>query len=176
MSLPDQIAMLRIALVPVTMVLVLEGYYGPAAWVFGVAAVSDFVDGWLARRWSITTVLGGFLDTIADKLLVAGVLFALVEVGRAWAWAGIVIIGRELIVMGLRGYAGLAGTAVPPSTLGKIKANVQFLAVGFAIIRFSDKLGPMFFDEWLMIAAMVVTVMSGAGYLTRFGRVLRPVG
>lgn len=175
MSLPDQIAMARIAAVPVTMFLVLEGYYGPAAWLFGIAAASDFVDGWLARRWKITTVLGGFLDTIADKLLVAGVLFALVEVNRAWAWAGIVIVGRELIVMGLRGFAGLAGTAVPPSIWGKVKATVQFFAVGFAIIRFEDKLGGLFFDEWLMVAAMIVTVMSGAGYLARFGRVLKPV-
>ncbi len=175
MSIPDRIALLRILLVPVVMWLVLEGWYGVAFAVFVVAAVTDFVDGYLARRWEVTSVMGAFLDTIADKLLIVGTLFALVDVGRAWTFAAFVIVGREVVVMGLRGIAGLSGTPVPPSIWGKAKAWVQFIAVGFAVVRFPDKVGPLFFDEWLMVGAVVVTLVSGVQYFARFQRVLRPV-
>jgi CDP-diacylglycerol--glycerol-3-phosphate 3-phosphatidyltransferase len=146
-----------------------------AAVVFTIAAATDFFDGYLARRWQQTSTLGAFLDSVADKLLVAAVLLALVEVGRAWAWAAAVIIGRELAVMGLRGLAAMDGTKVPPSIWGKIKANLQFIAIGFAIIRFDEPLGAMFWDEWLMAAAVVATVISGVEYFRRYSRVLRPV-
>ena len=105
----------------------------------------------------------------------AGSLLALVEVGRAWAWAAAIIIGREIAVMGLRGVAAMQGTSVPPSIWGKLKANFQFVAVGFAIIRFDEPLGAMFWDEWLMLAAVFVTIASGVEYFRRYSRVLRPV-
>lgn len=174
-TLPDRIALLRIALVPVVMVLVLVEDYVAGFVVFTVAALTDFVDGYLARRWDQTSVFGAFLDSIADKLLILGTLFALVEMGRAWAWAGFVIVGREVVVTGLRGVAGLSGTPVPPSIWGKIKAWAQFIAVGLAIVRFSDELGPLFLDEWLMLAAIAVTIVSAIEYFARFSRVLRPV-
>ena len=171
--------MTRIALTPVVMLLVLvdvfDHRFGIATAVFVLAAATDFLDGYLARRWSQTSTLGGFLDGVADKLLVAGTLLALVEVGRAWAWAAAAIIGREIAVMGLRGVAAMHGTSVPPSIWGKLKANVQFVAVGFAIIRFDDPLGAMYWDEWLMVAAVAVTIVSGVEYFRRFARVLRPV-
>ncbi|MFO8075800.1 MAG: CDP-alcohol phosphatidyltransferase family protein, partial [Egibacteraceae bacterium] len=90
----------RIAAVPVVMVLVLAWTDDPAvmavaAALFAVAALTDFVDGHLARKWEATTTLGAFLDTTADKLLVTGVLVALVEIGHVWSWAAVVIIGRE---------------------------------------------------------------------------------
>ncbi len=178
-SVPDKLAFTRIALIPVVMVLVLvddiDHRFGLAAGVFAVAAATDFVDGYLARRWDVASTLGAFLDTVADKLLVTGVLLALVEVGRAWAWAAFVILGREIAVMGLRGVAAMDGVEVPPSIWGKIKANLQFVAVGFAIIRFDQPWGALFWDEWLMIAAVVATVISGVEYFMRFARVLRPV-
>lgn len=149
--------------------------FGIAAAVFAVAAATDFLDGYLARRWEQTSTLGAFLDSVADKLLVTGTLLALVEVGRAWAWAAAVIIGREIAVMGLRGIAAMDGTKVPPSIWGKIKANLQFAALLFAIVRFDDRVGGLFFDEWLMIAAVLATVISGVEYFMRYFRVLRPV-
>ena len=101
-----------------------------AAVLFAIAAATDFFDGRLARRWKQTTTLGTFLDTTADKLLVSGVLMALVAVGRASAWIAFIIIGRELVIMGLRGVVSAAdGTVVKPSIWGKLKANVQFLAI-----------------------------------------------
>ncbi|MFC2177496.1 CDP-alcohol phosphatidyltransferase family protein, partial [Actinomycetota bacterium] len=110
MNVPNWLAVARILLTPVVMALVLlsdrvDGAFGIAFVVFTVAALTDFADGYLARRWQITTVLGAFLDSVADKVLVTGSLLVLIEVGRAWSWAAFIIIGRELAVMGLRGVA-----------------------------------------------------------------------
>lgn len=181
MNLPNLLAYVRIVLTPVVMALVLvadqvDEAFGLAAIVFAVAALTDFADGYLARRWEITTTLGAFLDSVADKVLVTGSLLVLVEVGRVWSWAAFIIIARELAVMGLRGVAALEDQSdVPPSNWGKVKALFQFIAIGFAMIRFSTELGPLFFDEWLMLVAVAVTVLSGVQYFARFQRVLRPV-
>ena len=169
--------MLRIALIPVVMTLVLwdtlDHHWGYATIVFVVAASSDFFDGYLARRWEQVTTLGAFLDSIADKLLVTGALLALVESGRVWAWAAFVIIGREIAITGLRGVAAMDGTSVPASNWGKLKAWVQYFAIGFAMLRFPDEWGPFFFDQWLILAAVVVTVLSAVSYFSHFGRVLK---
>ncbi len=147
--------------------------FGIAAVIMAVAAFTDFLDGYLARRWQITTTLGAFLDTIADKLLVTGVLFALVEVSRAWAWAAFVIVGREIAISGLRGIAAMDGVSVPPSIWGKAKANVQYLAVFMAMLRTPDTYGGLYPDEWAMILAAAVTLLSGVEYMARFAAVLR---
>src|ERR687885_168867 len=94
-----------------------------AAVLFAVAAITDFLDGYLARRWRVTTTLGSFLDTTADKLLVSGVLVALVDVDRASAWITVLIIARELVILGLRGAMASDGTVVQPSTVAKWKTT-----------------------------------------------------
>lgn len=165
-------------LVPVILTLILlaeeiDHAFGIAAGIMAAAAFTDFLDGYLARRWQITTTLGAFLDTIADKLLVTGALFALVEAERAWAWAAFVIVGREIAISGLRGIAAMDGVAVPPSLWGKAKANVQYLAVFMAMLRTPDEIGGMFPDEWMMLLAVAVTLLSGAEYMARFAQVLR---
>lgn len=164
----------RVLLTPVVMALLLEGIDTPwavatAAWLFAFAAITDFVDGRLARRWKQTSVLGSFLDTTADKLLVAGVLIALVQVGRASAWVAAVIVARELVILGLRGAVSAAdGTVVAPSMLGKAKANVQFVAIVLAIWRPDVIVAGRFLDQWAMILAAVVTLWSAVDYLGRF--------
>lgn len=163
---------LRVVLIPVVMALTLRGSWGAAAGVFGIAAITDFFDGYLARRWKATTVLGSFLDTTADKLLVAGALIALVEVGRAWAWAAFVIVGRELVILGLRGVVASEGTVMAPSFWGKVKANVQFVAILLALLRPAAELAPLLLDEWVMALACFVTVMSGLEYLARHSAAL----
>jgi CDP-diacylglycerol---glycerol-3-phosphate 3-phosphatidyltransferase len=167
---------LRIALVPIVMALVLVGdriryAYAIAGVLFAFAALTDFFDGILARRWSQTTTLGSFLDTTADKLLVSGVLLALVAVNRASPWIAFVIIGRELLILGLRGVVAADGAVMKPSTWGKLKAAAQFAAIFLAIVRYPRAVGPLFIDEYAMIAAAVLTVWSGAGYLARFSTV-----
>jgi CDP-diacylglycerol---glycerol-3-phosphate 3-phosphatidyltransferase len=144
--------------------------YVVGAVLFAIAAVTDFFDGRLARRWKQTTTLGTFLDTTADKMLVSGVLLALVSVGRASAWIAFVIVGRELLILGLRGAVSAAdGTVVTPSIWGKLKANVQFLAIFLAILRGSTRWGGWYPDQYVMMAAAAVTVGSAAEYLARFG-------
>ena len=175
------ITSLRIALVPIVMALIMSGpdssgAYAAAAVVFAVAAVTDFVDGFLARRWALTTTLGSFLDTTADKLLVSGALIALVAVDRASPWIATVIVGRELVILALRGVVASEGTILKPSISAKAKTNVQFLAILLAILRYDDELGPLFLDEWAMLAAAVITVFSAIEYFARFASVLTPSG
>ena len=164
---------LRIALVPVVMALVMAGdrvryAYAGAAALFAVAALTDFVDGRLARRWRQVTDLGTFLDTTADKLLVTGVLIALVAVGRASVWISFLIIGREILILGFRGAIAADGTVMKPSVWGRLKAAVQFAAITLAIVRTSTQLGPLYPDQWAMLVAAVFTVGSAVDYLARF--------
>jgi CDP-diacylglycerol--glycerol-3-phosphate 3-phosphatidyltransferase len=166
----------RIALVPVVMGLILlEGDWGhaetAAGVVFAFAAVTDFVDGYLARRWAVTSSLGSFLDTTADKLLASGALIALVAIDRTSAWIAAVIVARELVILALRGVVAAEGGTLAPSVWGKAKTNVQFLAILLAILRPGDPLGPFYLDEWAMLAAAFITVASALEYLTRFGSV-----
>ncbi len=166
---------LRIVMVPVIMALVLSaGVKGEdatslaATALFLVAAGTDFLDGYLARRWSVTTTLGSFLDTTADKLLVSGTLIALVAVERVSPWVCVIIIGRELVIMGLRGAVAADGTVMKPSLLGKWKATVQFVAIALALLRFGDPIGGLFIDEWAMLVAAAITLASAVDYLKRF--------
>jgi len=160
----------RIVLTPVIMALVLDGDDGAeplAAALFCVAAATDWFDGRLARRWNVTSRLGSFLDTTADKLLVSGVLIALLGEGRVSPWIVAVIVARELVLMGLRGLIASEGEVMAPSMLGKAKTSVQFVAIVLAILRPGEPIGSLYLDEWAMLVAAAVTVWSAADYLIR---------
>jgi CDP-diacylglycerol--glycerol-3-phosphate 3-phosphatidyltransferase len=160
---------LRIILTPVIMgLLMADGPEWVTAVLFAAAAATDWFDGYLARRWQVTTKFGSFLDTTADKLLVTGVLVALVAVERASPWIAVIIIGRELIILGLRGVIAAEGTVMAPSLLGKLKTSIQFLAILLAILRLGDPVGGLYVDEWVMLAAAAITVASAIDYLSRF--------
>jgi CDP-diacylglycerol---glycerol-3-phosphate 3-phosphatidyltransferase len=164
---------LRILLTPVVMALLTFGeargdLSAVATVLFCIAAATDFLDGYLARRWEVTTKLGSFLDTTADKLLVTGVLVALVAIERVSPWIAVIIIGREMVILGLRGVIAAEGSLMAPSRLAKIKTSVQFLAIALAILRAGDPLGGLYIDEWVMLAAAAITVASAVDYLTRF--------
>jgi CDP-diacylglycerol--glycerol-3-phosphate 3-phosphatidyltransferase len=178
MSIPNLLAVLRLLLTPVTMALILGSADNTAVTiaafvVFAVAALTDFADGYLARRWRITTTLGAFLDTVADKVLVTGALLALVEIGTTSTWVAFLIIGRELAVMGLRSVAALGDSTVPPSFWGKSKAAAQFVAVLLAIAHFDVVVGPWRLDQWAMGVAVVVTLVSAGDYFARFRSIFR---
>ena len=186
MSTPDEragaflafITYLRIALTPVVMAMVLVRDPAPcveptAALLFAGAAATDFFDGRLARRWKKTSTFGSFLDTAADKLLVSGVVLALVEAGRVSAWIAFVIVGRELLIMGLRGAVSASdGIVVTPSMWGKWKATIQFVAITITIWRPEVRIGDWYLDQWLMALAAVITIVSAVQYLARFLSVL----
>jgi CDP-diacylglycerol---glycerol-3-phosphate 3-phosphatidyltransferase len=163
------ISLARVVLtVPVTALILLgpttEYCFVAAAALFTLAAATDFLDGYLARRWHCTSELGVFLDTTADKLLVSAALIALVAVGRASPWAAIIIVGREIAVLGLKSAAATSGTVVYPSIWGKLKFNVQFVAIILAMLRYHHRIGPLYLDQWAMTVAVVVTVASAWSY------------
>ncbi len=160
------------------MALVLRDPGGPlvlATVLFLVAAFTDFLDGYIARRRDETTIMGAFLDSTADKLLVTGALLALVAIDRVSVWASLIIIVREFVVMALRGLTAIEGELVRPSMWGKLKAAVQFMAIAFAMLRLGEPLGPLYFDEWLMWLAVGITLYSGWAYVAAFWEVARRV-
>jgi CDP-diacylglycerol--glycerol-3-phosphate 3-phosphatidyltransferase len=140
--------------------------------LFAIAAATDFLDGWLARRWDITTTLGSFLDTTADKLLVSSVLIALVGADRVSSWIAAIIVGRELIVLGLRAAVAADGAIMQPSMWGKLKTTIQFVAILLAILRPGEPIAGQYPDEWVMLAAAAITIGSAIDYLARFSSAL----
>jgi CDP-diacylglycerol---glycerol-3-phosphate 3-phosphatidyltransferase len=177
MSLPDGLALFRIAMTVPIMSLVradeIEHHFAYAAALFAVTAFTDFLDGYLARRSHGGTTLGAFLDTTADKILVTGTLLALVSVDRVSIWPASVIIFREFTVMALRGVVAQKGGLIKPSTWGKAKAFTQYLAIFLAFLRLPDRWGPWFLDQWVMLVAVAATVGSMWGYLAAFWDVIR---
>lgn len=175
---PNVLAYTRMVLVPVVMVLVLrhpgDGPMPLAAGLFVFAAVTDLLDGWVARRWKVESILGAFLDTTADKLLVAGSLLALLAVDRVNIWLALVIIMREFLVMAFRSLSALGGVTIPPSRAGKWKAVVQFVAIAAAMLRSDLLVGGAHPDEWLMGLAAALSVVSAIAYLRAFRHVAVP--
>lgn len=163
----------RIVVSPVIMALLLDHSFTTAAILFLIAAATDWFDGRLARRWGVTTKLGSFLDTTADKLLVTTALVGLVAVHRASPWVALVIIAREFTILGLRAAVAAGGLAFETSMLGKWKATVQFVAVALAMFRPDVVIAGAWLDQWAMVVATIVTAWSGADYLARSSAALR---
>ena len=104
-------------------------------WIFIAAAVTDWLDGWLARRWNMTTDFGAFLDPVADKLMVAAALIVLAELGRVYGLVALIIIGREITVSALREWMAQIGRSksVAVNILGKVKTVTQLVAIPFLL-------------------------------------------
>ena len=164
---------LRVLASPAVMALVLAHSYNVAAIVFMVAALTDWFDGRLARRWGVTTRLGAFLDTTADKLLVTTALIALVSVQRVSPWVALVIVGREFTILGLRAAVESGGRRFETSMLGKWKATIQFAAITLAIVRPDVIIAGVYLDQWAMLIAALVTAWSGIDYIVQFSAALR---
>jgi CDP-diacylglycerol--glycerol-3-phosphate 3-phosphatidyltransferase len=176
-NLPNSITMLRTAVVPV--MLALPWYTDERsstffAWVYIAAAVSDLVDGWLARRHMTVTHIGKLLDPLADKLLVSTSLIVLLAVGRIpeWAvWMVVVIVGRELAVTGLRGIASAGGTVVAANSLGKIKTVAQNIAIGALLFHYETLgLNAHFVGLVFLTIATGLTMYSGYAYFAEYFR------
>jgi CDP-diacylglycerol--glycerol-3-phosphate 3-phosphatidyltransferase len=164
---------LRVVASPVVMALVLNASDTAATIVFLLAAVTDWFDGRLARRWGVTTRLGAFLDTTADKLLVTTALIAIVSVHRVSPWIALIIIGREFAILGLRAAVESGGRRFETSMLGKWKATVQFVAIALAIVRPDVIIAGAYLDQWAMVIAALVTAWSGIDYIIQFSAALR---
>lgn len=161
-----------VAAVPI-MALILGRAYAIAAAVFIVAAATDWFDGRLARRWGVTTKLGSFLDTTADKMLVATALIALVAVHRASPWVALVIVTREFTILGLRAAVEAGGVHMATSSLGRWKATLQFAALALAMLRPEVTFAGAYLDQWALVVAALATAWSGIDYLIRSTDALR---
>jgi CDP-diacylglycerol---glycerol-3-phosphate 3-phosphatidyltransferase len=184
LTVPNGLTLFRIFLVPVLVVVLLtkfEGreYYGLA--IFLIAAATDFLDGYLARRFHQITRLGILLDPIADKLLISSALISLVELKIAPAWMIVIIIGREFAVSGLRSIASQQGVTIAASPLGKGKMVSQVVAISFLIL--GDKLSEFipaafgvgevrFVGETALWIVMIFAIGSCVDYFLRFSKAI----
>lgn len=160
---PNSLGFLRIILTVVVMVLILETNLTLlAAFIFGFAALTDFFDGWTARRFDAASVSGAFLDLIADKILIGGVLFALVAVHHMWVWAAAFMVIRELAVLGLRSLVALHNATIAPSWTGKTKMAVQSVAIVLAILWWASPI-----TYAVITLAVVLTIVSGLQYFLK---------
>ena len=179
LNLPNSLTVLRIFLVPFLVVVLLTRFQGREVLgvaIFLVAAATDVLDGYLARRRREVTDLGMLLDPIADKLLISAALISLVEEGLAPAWMVVVIIGREFAVSGLRNVASRRGVDIPASIWGKFKMGSQVLAVVLLIL--GSKLPPPFSRSGQIVLWLVVVfaVLSAVDYFVKFSRRLGLAG
>jgi CDP-diacylglycerol---glycerol-3-phosphate 3-phosphatidyltransferase len=163
LNLPNVLTVVRILAVPVVVVALLDETPNGdalAAAVFALAALTDGLDGYIARSRDSVTTFGKLMDPLADKLLIVAALVALVSLGRLAAWVAMVIIAREVAVTGLRAVAAEQGVVISASWLGKLKTALQVAAVFALILWESSPLGV----DLLVYAAVAATVVSGADY------------
>jgi cardiolipin synthase (CMP-forming) len=175
-NIPNSLTVLRILLIPVFVGI----FYLPvdtldphwvnfsATLVFAFAAMTDWLDGYLARRWNQTSAFGAFLDPVADKLMVAAALIVLVELERTGAIVALIIIGREIAISALREWMAGIGErgSVAVASLGKIKTAVQMIAI--LLLLYYDPIGVIdikFLGEILIYLAAFLTLLSMAYYL-----------
>jgi CDP-diacylglycerol--glycerol-3-phosphate 3-phosphatidyltransferase len=184
MNLPNSLSITRIFLVPLFVVVLLTEFDGRmvfgvrkeliGAAIFGLAALTDWLDGYLARRRKQITALGQFIDPFADKLLTIAAFISLVQMDLAQAWMVAVIIGREFAVTALRTLAHARGVTMPASRLGKIKMIAQVVAI-LALILGKDHLsGFVVIGEVALWVVVIAAVVSAADYFRRFGMLLNP--
>lgn len=174
MNLPNALTGLRIFLVPVLVVVLLtrsrsEGGLFLGVAIFGVAVLTDYLDGYFARRRNQVTRVGILLDPLADKLLTAAAFLSMVEMGLVPAWMVMIILGRELAVTGLRNVAAGRGILIGASTLGKGKMVTQVVAIFLLLLSrpFPTLHLPALVVLWIVV---LVTVASGLDYFVRFWR------
>jgi CDP-diacylglycerol--glycerol-3-phosphate 3-phosphatidyltransferase len=171
-NIPNSLSLARIIAIPALVAVMLTNFAGRdlvALAIFVFASLTDWLDGWLARRKGLVTVLGQLLDPTADKLLIASALICLVELGRVPAWAAIVIIGREIAVSGFRAMASSRGLNIPASGFGKAKMGAESWVIGALV------LGPIYLGKFYIAAKIglwlvfVLAIVSAVEYFVRFG-------
>lgn len=180
MNLPNALTVGRIFLVPLLVVVLLTRFEGRVifgvrkelvgAAIFGIASLTDFLDGYFARRRKQVTTFGQLMDPIADKLLVTAAFLSLVQMDLAPAWMVAVILGREFIVTVLRSVAAGRGVVIPASPLGKAKMAAEVTAI-LALILGQDHLQRFYVIGIIALwVALVTATISGVDYYRKFVR------
>jgi CDP-diacylglycerol--glycerol-3-phosphate 3-phosphatidyltransferase len=182
MNLPNSLTLVRMFLVPLLVVVLLTEFEGRrilgvskelvAAGIFGLASLTDWLDGYLARRRRQVTWLGQMLDPIADKLLTSAAFISLVQLDLAPAWMVALIIGREFGVTALRSLAYSRGITIPASPLGKAKMSLQVTAILVLILGWRPLPWLRGVGYWALWAVLLLAVASAVDYYRRFQRLL----
>lgn len=169
MNLPNLVTLSRIVLVPIFTYLCLvypPGLNIPATALFLLAAITDGLDGYLARSRKEVTRFGQLIDPIADKLLITAALLALVELGQVTTWVALIILAREFSVSGLRMLAAAEGKVIAASIFGKLKTISQIVAITGFLLGIS-------WAPLLMWVAVVLTILSGVDYFRNAQDILK---
>jgi CDP-diacylglycerol--glycerol-3-phosphate 3-phosphatidyltransferase len=181
MNLPNSLTIARIFFVPLLVAALVEqnvsirifGVTITNEWlalgIFLIAAVTDLLDGYLARRWGQVTTIGTLLDPIADKLLISAALISLVQVNAVPGWMVILIVGREFAISGLRSIAAAEGYTIRASDLGKTKMVAQVTAISFLLVSIRHR-ELAILAYWMMWAVVLFAVLSAVGYFLKFWR------
>lgn len=178
MNLPNTLTTARIFFIPLLVVVLLTKFEGQlifgvrkelvGAAIFGLASLTDWLDGYLARRRHQVTALGQLMDPVADKLLIMAALISLVQMDLAPAWIVAVVIGRELAVTGLRSIAYTRGVSIPASPLGKVKMVSQVIAILLLILG-KDHLQQFFvLGQAALWVVLIIALLSAFDYYRRF--------
>jgi CDP-diacylglycerol--glycerol-3-phosphate 3-phosphatidyltransferase len=182
MNLPNSLTVARIFLVPLLVSVMLTKFEGRlvlglpvevvAAGIFAVASLTDWLDGYLARRRGQITVMGQILDPLADKLLISATLISIVQLGLAPAWMVTVIIGREFAVTGLRSIAYARGLMMPASNLGKLKMVSQVVAILLLILGWERVPLLLVAGQAALWVVLATALWSAVDYYRRFTRAM----
>lgn len=171
-NVPNRLTILRMALIPVIILLIALQCYLVAAILFTIGAITDFLDGYLARKYKVVTVFGKFLDPVADKLLVLTSMIMLCAAPEGGlqvhlpAWLVCIVAARDLLIDGLRMVASSRGTIIAAGPLGKVKTVLQLIMIISILLRV-----PAVLSIILMVLMGLMTVISGADYLIRGSRI-----
>lgn len=184
MNLPNSLTVARIFLVPLLVVVLLTKFEGRlilgvrkelvGAAIFVLASLTDWLDGYLARRRQQVTPLGQLMDPLADKLLITAALVSLVQMDLAPAWMVAIILGREFLVTGMRSLAYTRGVSIPASPLGKFKMAGQVTAILFLILGHDHLQGFFVLGHAALWVVLVVALVSAADYYRRYSYLLSP--
>ena len=169
MNLPNKLTLLRILMIPFCLLLLYLRWDVPATILFILACLTDFFDGYIARKQGIVTNFGKFADPVADKILVVSLMVLLLQQGRFPWWALCIVIIRELAVDGLRLVAVEQGIVIPAGKLGKFKTNFQMLGVAAAMLN-----APSWITITLAVILSALTVISGLQYFYEGRGLLNP--
>lgn len=185
LNLPNILTLIRVAAIPVVMALIWQG--SPenciyAGWVYSAASVTDYLDGWLARRQGLVTVMGKFLDPLADKLIVMAMLIMLVPLYRVPASLVILILAREITITGLRAMAISEGLVIPAGQEGKWKTALQMMGILCLLVHYPYTISFFglhdaqvdFHQVGIVVlwGSVVFSLTSAAGYFKRFFQAL----
>ncbi len=180
-NLPNLLTMGRMAMIPLVILLIDRGSPKDCWWaalVYSVAALTDLIDGWLARRMHVVSVLGKFLDPLADKLLVMAVLIYMIPMGRISTWAVALLLAREISVTGLRSIASSEGVVIAAGDDGKTKTALQMVGILCLILGYPYHLtlGPLdlgmvdlvYVGRALVYVSLVFSILSALSYTRLF--------